>query len=1055
MSRVGSGKHRQNISIIASTPMLGEKNHTSRMNMVRILEGPIQKKSPKGMLGTHMWQPRYFILYSDELQYFKKAGSAEPVGTLRLNDISQVEHFPNKKSGRRFDINLTGTKRLFALLAPDRQEALRWVNALNVAIQSQSVPQRSGRVGRRESLKTGNKKKYWKRRQSTGNVLTDARKRLSTPILNSMSNLLSTQNSKKKLQPIDKTSMHLRGTYFAGENERVLLAACNQSGSSINYLLHCIRIPHHTEAEYERVHGMAKSLTSIENKNKIAFLPRIADMGEVKSKLYGNVSFVLYDYPGHQTLLSTLRSTGRLKIKAVVAIGCELASMIYKFHKLENLAVHSLRPDLVHLTQNGHVVYIDPWMRLSREMSPMGVGPREYIPPELLEDAEDVSSDVDMDMAGDWWRLGILLYECAVGLPPFRAHSNAALIDEMNDDSKLVIPNFIPPQLQSVLKLLLDPNPQSRSKDDAMWSEFVKIANLEEENPQDFKLRQSLAWDILPHCRIDKSETDYNMTVRIIRGEGFGPLSRASQEGRMAIFDLFPETKRRRSSVTQGTSRDRKDTSPDDLMLICELSHAGQTAKAVSKDSVDSPQFDTECHFAKADVLAPFSIKVFVGRMTSRRVSVNWTCVGMINVPLDEIERMTSKSNGTVERWFEVVSPNLTPAGRLSLTFSLEDNSSRDEMLVQVSSDILDAAFSYKKGEQESLAILSIDDDEPNMDIKIMRGESKAADKIPDFEIHKIDPKIRLIFWANRSKPCHWAKLTRLAQNGQDSQSQVSNVVYSVRPHKTDPPAAINILNLSITLTDHGIPTFENLLAFGWRASKALKKNRSVNLICDTFKSWAAIFLASLLVISGKSQCSEHAIHTVEKRLDIDPLSSSQRRYIRYLEKFHGLKSGEKLRRFCWGGQRCILRFVRIKCPPKSLKSFSFRVYNFTELKYDHKASGQLSRLVQRTSERKKNGAISGRALETPCYVHMRGDIRMAFYDMGGSSHAGTKSLSKKASVHLEDEPLFSFCFHTSCIRAGSEDKISQTKILSVDSLSPDFVWTLHKSFQVDLFFSN
>jgi hypothetical protein len=37
-----------------------------------IYEGLLQKKSPKSILGRHLWQERYFALYPHQLCYYKK-----------------------------------------------------------------------------------------------------------------------------------------------------------------------------------------------------------------------------------------------------------------------------------------------------------------------------------------------------------------------------------------------------------------------------------------------------------------------------------------------------------------------------------------------------------------------------------------------------------------------------------------------------------------------------------------------------------------------------------------------------------------------------------------------------------------------------------------------------------------------------------------------------------------------------------------------------------------------------------------------------------------------
>ena len=50
-----------------------------KLQKERVLEGYLKKKSPKGFLAKP-WQARYFVLYDDVLQYFKKKGDTNPAG---------------------------------------------------------------------------------------------------------------------------------------------------------------------------------------------------------------------------------------------------------------------------------------------------------------------------------------------------------------------------------------------------------------------------------------------------------------------------------------------------------------------------------------------------------------------------------------------------------------------------------------------------------------------------------------------------------------------------------------------------------------------------------------------------------------------------------------------------------------------------------------------------------------------------------------------------------------------------------------------------------------
>lgn len=73
-------------------------------SVVKIREGWLKKKSPKGLPGMHVWQKRYLRLFSDVLQYFKKETQSTPQGLIPLQFVSSVTQNLNSKQGKVFDI---------------------------------------------------------------------------------------------------------------------------------------------------------------------------------------------------------------------------------------------------------------------------------------------------------------------------------------------------------------------------------------------------------------------------------------------------------------------------------------------------------------------------------------------------------------------------------------------------------------------------------------------------------------------------------------------------------------------------------------------------------------------------------------------------------------------------------------------------------------------------------------------------------------------------------------------------------------------------------------
>ncbi|GAB5368510.1 hypothetical protein AAMO2058_001325400 [Amorphochlora amoebiformis] len=966
--------------------------------------------------------------YSDQLQYFRKSGSSDPVGTLKLRDVSDVNHYEAKRGGRRFDITLSGTKRKFCLLATDRSEAERWVKALRVAVQSQAV-ENSGRAKQRRGSLPG---KFWKSKANT----LDVNKRLSAPLL--QSSVGQILNSMKKIHAIDTTlreNLHPRGIFYADETEKVLLTAVeSKTGRELVYLLHCIR----TSTALEEKNGcilvprdLKDMIRGFEKMEMLQnpFLMRCVENGETKSQKVGRVHWILYEFPGTRTLLSLIRELGRLHHRAIFSIGLELATLVACMHK-EGIALRALRTGTVHIRPNGHVCVCDPWMAMPFERAPSAVTPNEYQPPEALR------HDVDIDeRPGDWWRLGILLYECAVGMPPFLELKDEKLLAMMSDKKALQFPSSVPGKLQDIIRLLLSPDVQTRSQDVKLFEQVTELSK-ERFSLDDQLLNPSRGFDVLEHCmlteKIGPVENRYSMFVQLFRGEGFGPLAMGSLENGIGSAYASKEDKKKHKSKTMGKK------TKDEFTITCEINHSGQTAKAQSHGSVATPVFDTQCQFNKTNLLNPLSIKVFVGKTRSRRASVTWTCVGMVHIHLEDIvRRMSSRGHKAVADWYEVIGPSLSPAGRLMMSVSLHEKVDMDKVAVNVSTKLIDQAYSGQRYEMHaSMGTITIEDEDeaPVFDIRVMRGEKvspQAKVKSP-FKLQNMCDFLEVISWTSRETPCDWAKVHGLRAGDEKYR------IYGLVPSVTEIPSKLSIHRLPITFTEHGIPTFQQLATFSWNAHQHIQNGGKVTLICDTSKRWADCFIAGYLVISRQCSSASNAVAYLESKngKNHSKLSASQIRYVRYVEDLvqNRRKGGYQMNSFCWTGFRWCLRYVRISNAPSTLRDFTFNVIGPGEILYDHLATTEDIRASR--GDRKKG------VLETPCCVYLKGDINLQFFN--------TKIKSGKQGI-----PLFSFCFHTSCVEAEYNEECTLLRVKTVDSKSEHFLSQIESNFQIELFLTS
>src|SRR5881296_3163244 len=153
-------------------------------------------------------------------------------------------------------------------------------------------------------------------------------------------------------------------------------------------------------------------------------IARLLDSGETDYLLWLAMPYV----PG-ESLRQALRREYRLPVALAVRSACEVLEALEHVHA-RGIAHRDIKPDNIVLSPRGAVL-VD--LGIARAIATSGddrvtrsgfvVGTEEYMSPEQAEGAPDVDGRTDL------YSLGVVLFECLAGRPPFSSVSAAAVLD--------------------------------------------------------------------------------------------------------------------------------------------------------------------------------------------------------------------------------------------------------------------------------------------------------------------------------------------------------------------------------------------------------------------------------------------------------------------------------------------------------------------------------------------------------------------------------------------------------------------------------------------------
>jgi serine/threonine protein kinase len=128
-------------------------------------------------------------------------------------------------------------------------------------------------------------------------------------------------------------------------------------------------------------------------------------------------------------------------------VGSQMVAMIGYLHQ-EGYIARNLLPDNVYFDAAGKLHFLDFFLTLPVAAGRAAVDDEslvpEYMTPELALGGEETR-------VADWWRLGVLLYELSVGIPPFRPNSSSVTRAEQTQDIAQRLGNHAPAEQVAVV----------------------------------------------------------------------------------------------------------------------------------------------------------------------------------------------------------------------------------------------------------------------------------------------------------------------------------------------------------------------------------------------------------------------------------------------------------------------------------------------------------------------------------------------------------------------------------------------------------------------------